>query len=156
VAGALRDHHRRADVEGLLVELDEGNVDSARAALGTAGLDNVTAVAGDAGVTTPYAAAAPADIVLACGVFGNISNDDVLRTITALPMLCATGATVIWTRHRHQPDLTPDIRAWFRDAGFDELAFESPGEDRYSVGAHRLGAAPQTYQPDVPLFTFIR
>lgn len=31
---------------------------------------------------------------------------------------------VIWTRHRRLPDLTPRIRAWFTDAGFDEVAFD--------------------------------
>jgi hypothetical protein len=103
----------------------------------------------DAGVTTPYAAAAPADLLLACGVFGNISSADVQQTVAALPILCAPGATVMWTRHRREPDLTRDIRFWFAKAGFEEVAFISPGAGRFSVGAHRLVAPPQPYVPDL-------
>ena len=70
----------------------------------------------DAGRTDAYVDAVPAQIVLACGLFGNISEEDIQRTVLSLPMLCARGATVIWTRHRRPPDLTPVIRAWFSDS----------------------------------------
>lgn len=156
VVAALGGHHRRRDVSGLLVELDEGNVSAAQAALDRAGLTGLRAEVGDAGVTTPYASAVPADVVLACGVFGNISDRDVRRTVLALPKLCAAGASVIWTRHRREPDLTPDIRAWFVGAGFDEAAFLSPGPNRFSVGVHQLVRSGQPYEPGLPLFSFVR
>ena len=155
VVGALRYHDRRQDVVGLLVELDEGNVSAARSTVREAGLTRLTAVAADAGVTTPYGDAAPADVLLACGVFGNISDGDVQRTVAALPMLCAPGATVIWTRHRRSPDLTGSIRTWFLAAGFEELAFVSPGPGRFSVGAHRLVGPARPFVPGFPLFTFV-
>lgn len=155
VVGALGNHDRRSDVKGLLVELDEGNVSAARLALDEVGLTGLDTLAADAGVTTPYAAAAPADVLLACGVFGNISDGDVQRTVSALPMLCASGATVIWTRHRRPPDLTSSIRSWFVRAGFEELAFVSPGDQRFSVGAHRLVASAKPFVPAVPLFSFV-
>ncbi len=66
----------------------------------------------DAGDLTAYAKAVPADLVLMAGVFGNISDADVRRTIGALPQLCADGATVIWTRTRRAPDLTLTGQAW--------------------------------------------
>ena len=46
-----------------------------------------------------------------------------------MPQLCARRASVIWTRHRRRPDLTPRIRAWFHEAGFVERTFESPAPD---------------------------
>ena len=52
-----------------------------------------------------------------CGVFGNIADEDVERTIGALPQLCAARVPMIWTRHRGHPDLTPAVRRWFADAG---------------------------------------
>ncbi len=66
----------------------------------------------DAGDLTAYAKAVPADLVLMAGVFGNISDADVRRTIGAFPQLCADGATVIWTRTRRAPDLTLTGQAW--------------------------------------------
>ena len=89
-------------------------------------------------------------------MFGNVTDADIEHTIRALPCLCAASATVIWTRHRLAPDLTPTIRAWFSEAGFEELAFESPGPDQFAVGTHRFTAEPSPL-PDPPqrLFTFV-
>ena len=107
--GALVDHPRAADVHGRLVELD-GELAARAAASAPPGVEVTCA---DAGSTDAYVGAAPADLVLVCGVFGNVSDGDVERTIRALPAFCAAGATVIWTRHRRPPDLTLDIRRWF-------------------------------------------
>jgi hypothetical protein len=98
----------------------------------------------------------PANLVLVCGVFGNVTDADVERTIHALPALCAARATVVWTRHRRAPDLTPAIRRWFAEAGFDELGFDSPGPGRFAVGAHQFVGEPRPL-PDPPrrLFTFV-
>ncbi|GGL09868.1 hypothetical protein GCM10012284_50750 [Mangrovihabitans endophyticus] len=51
-------------------------------------------------------------------MLGNISDPDVRATIDAAARLSAPGATVVWTRTRREPDLTPAVRGWFRDAGF--------------------------------------
>jgi hypothetical protein len=45
---------------------------------------------------------------LGCSTPGGRRAADVERTILALPMLCAEGATVIWTRHRRPPDARND------------------------------------------------
>ncbi len=57
----------------------------------------------DAGQLSAYADCAGADLVLLAGVFGNTNDDHVHQTIAALPMSCAHGARVIWTRHRNDP-----------------------------------------------------
>ena len=55
-----------------------------------------------------------------------------------------------------RPDLTPSVRQWFADAGFDEVAFESPDEaGLVAVGVHRLVAPPQPLRTGVSLFTFV-
>ena len=76
---------------------------------------------------TGFADALPADVLLLCGIFGNVSDRDINRTVQAAPALCRAGATVIWTRHRRPPDLTPRIRQWFADSGFAEIAFDALG-----------------------------
>jgi hypothetical protein len=72
---------------------------------------------GDASLSDAYAGAVPADLVLVCGVFGNVGDGDVERTVRVLSSLFARGATVIWTRHRRPPDLTMSIRRWLPHAG---------------------------------------
>ena len=98
----------------------------------------------------------PADLVLLCGIFGNIADDDVHRTIAAAPQLCNRDALVIWTRHRRDPDLTPRVRAWFREHGFREEHFEAPEHAIYSVGVHRFVGRPRPLAAGQHLFTFIR
>jgi hypothetical protein len=157
VAGALGGHPRRHDLTGVLVELDEENAAAAQGALHEAGLSGLSVVVDDAARFTAYSAAVPTNLLLVCGVFGNISDSDVERTIMALPMLVAHGATVVWTRHRRVPDLTTDIRRWFQASRFTELSFTSPGPDRFAVGSHRFEGVPPVFQPaSSALFTFER
>jgi hypothetical protein len=97
----------------------------------------------------------PADVLLLCGIFGNVSAADIERTVTAAPALCGPGATVIWTRHRREPDLTPRIRAWFTAAGFEEVAFGTPeSAPRTAVGAGILRGGGGAVLPAGPLFRF--
>jgi hypothetical protein len=151
--GALAEHPRREDVAARLVELDEHNVKLARLAAHAAGLDGVESILGDASTTDAYAGAVPADLILLCGVFGNISEDDIANTIRHLPSLCAVEATAIWTRHRHPPDLTPFIRDAFARSGFGEITFEDAPP--FGVGANRLRVPPQPFRAGVRLFEFV-
>jgi hypothetical protein len=151
--GVLLDHPRRADVGARLVELDAQNVVLAQGAARAAGLDAVEVVAADASLTDSYAGAVPADVLLVCGVFGNLSAADIANTIEQLGQLCAPEATVIWTRHRRPPDLVPQLRETFERAGFEELSFaEAPP---FAVGMNRLTVSPRPLQAGVKMFNFI-
>ena len=155
VIGVLGGHPRRGDVRARLVELDGRNVAVARRAAGAAGLDGVEVLQADAGITDVCVGAVPAQVVVVCGIFGNITDSDIRATVTALPSLCAPGALVLWTRHRRPPDLTPAIRSWFGEAGFREEAFDVSDDRFMSVGAHRLTGEPTTLVPGRRLFTFV-
>jgi hypothetical protein len=152
--GVLEEMPEPDCVRARLVELSPKLADDALARAREAQLEGVEVLTADAGVTDAYADAVPADLVLACGVFGNVSDRDVERTVRTLPQLCAEGGTVVWTRHRRDPDLTPRIRAWFADAGFREQAFDSPGPDSFSVGVHVLERPPEPLERGRRLFTF--
>jgi hypothetical protein len=152
----LANHPARDRVTARLVELDPRNVAIARAGAAANGLTGVEVVAGDAGTVDSYLGAVPADLVLFCGVFGNITDEDIAGTIRALPQLCAPGATVIWTRGRQAPDLRPSVRRWFGEAGFDEVSFDAPDDVRWSVGVNRLSIDPVPPVPGQRLFSFTR
>jgi hypothetical protein len=153
--GAVAAHARRDDVTGRLVEMDPSNIEAARAAVAATGVSGLEVAQGDAAVTDAYAGAVPAEIVLACGVFGNITDGDVHRTITVLPQLCAPGATVVWTRNRQPPDITPDITRWFEKHGFEYVWASPPHESGYGVGVHRYAGPPVGFQPGTRMFTFV-
>ncbi len=158
VIPVLAAHQRgRDDVDALLVELDPRNADAAEASAREARLTRVRVLRGDAAATANYADAVPADVILACGIFGNITDDDIKRTVEALPMFAAPSATVIWTRGRWRDnDPTPKIRHWFEDAGFEELSFDAPDDTPYSVGVNHLVGAPLAFDPSLTLFRFFR
>jgi hypothetical protein len=155
VLGVLPGHPRREDVRAVLVESDARNAGLARRRAAEAGLPGVEVRQADASRVASFADALPADVLLLCGIFGNVSEPDIRRTAEAAPALCAAGATVIWTRHRRPPDLTPQVRAWFAGAGFDEIAFDAlETSTQIGVGVGRLGGAPLAGPPGQVLFTF--
>jgi hypothetical protein len=155
VLSVLPGHPRGQDVSALLLETDPQNAAQARRGAAEAGLTQVEVREADAALAASFADALPADVLLLCGIFGNVSDEDIQRTVEAAPALCAPGATVLWTRHRREPDLTPRIREWFAASGFEEIAFDTPdNEAATSVGANRLTTPRPTDLPSGPLFTF--
>jgi len=151
-------------VDALLVELDEQLSATARRTAAELGLDRVEVCTADAGTTDAYRDWQPADVLLACGVFGNVTDADVRRTVAVLPMLLAAGALVIWTRGRHAHDVDPSdvdgdpsehVRTLFSAAEFDEVEFVRPTDAGFRVGVHRFVGAPQDYAAGRPMFTFV-
>ncbi len=152
--GALERHPRRGDVNALLVELDPRNTSIARARAKELGLRRIQVVTGDAAQTDNYLSHAPADLVLACGVFGNITATDIQRTIAHCEALCRPGGAAIWTRHRREPDLVPQICDWFATSGFTLEFVTEPGD--FGVGVHRRTGPQRRLVPGATMFTFLR
>lgn len=151
--GVLAGHPRRDDVRARLVELDPRNADVARQAARSAGLPRVEVVTGDAALTGAYAGMVPADLVLVCGVFGNLTDADIERTVGYCAQLCARGGTVVWTRGRWAPDLLPRICDWYAARGFDELWVSDPAEG-WGAAAHRFTRDPAPLETGARMFTF--
>jgi hypothetical protein len=149
--GVLARHPRANDVSGRLVELDPELAARAR----SAAPEPVEVRCADAATTSAYEGAVPADLVLVCGVFGNVSADDIARTIRMLPSLCAPGATVIWTRHRRSPDRTVLARETFAAAGFEMVSFDAPDGFLFGVGVNRLVSEPLPFERGVTMFAFV-
>lgn len=154
--GVARRHRRGRDLIGLLVEADPHNAKVARDAIAEAGLGGLAVEQGDAGQSTAYQHAVPADLVLACGVFGNITGQDLLRTIGFLPALCAPGACVLWTRRPEPEGILDTIQGWFTGAGFRPGPLCVPPGIQVSVGAARLTGTPPPFRPGQRLFTFVQ
>jgi hypothetical protein len=155
ILGAAEHHARAADLQGRLVELEPHNVEQARARITELGL-GLEAVAADASTSDAYIEAVPADLVLACGIFGNISDADIERTVRFLPSLCAAGAWVIWTRHARDEALFERLQGWLVDSSLEPVEVEVSPERAWGVGANRLAGPPPPFAPGQHLFTFTR
>ena len=149
-------HRRGSDLAGRLVELDPRNVELARMAAAAAGLDRVDVVQSDAGRSNAYAGATPAEVVLVCGVFGNITTSAMERTVRFLPHLCAAGAWVIWTRHPREPGVIERIEQWFAESGFERESLVISDACMFGVGAHRFTGDPHPFEAGAELFDFVR
>ncbi|MGH3166519.1 MAG: class I SAM-dependent methyltransferase [Trebonia sp.] len=156
VLGVLAVHRRRGDVTARLVELDSRNTAVAERLRAEAGLNGVEIVTGDAGPASAYADLAPANVVVACGMFGNMTDAGIERMIGYCTQLCETGGTVVWTRGRsvrRAPDLVPQVCTWFEERGFDRVRVSDP-EYGQCVGAHRFTGTPVPLDADATIFTF--
>ena len=155
IAGALKDHPRAQDSSGELIELDARLVQDAQANVAAAGVA-LDARCGDAADTEAFASVVPVDVLLLVGIFGNVTEEDVATTIRAVPAICRSGATVIWTRHRREPDLTPRIRQWFEAANCSPIDFFSPGPASFAVARERFMPGGPAHALALParLFTF--
>jgi len=152
IIGVLASHPRRDDVRSLLVERDPRNAEFAARLAADLDVRNVEIVTGDAARTSQYAGMVPADLVLACGLFGNMTNADIERTVGYCAQLCATGGAVIWTRFRGEPDLVPHVCSWFEERDFERVWLSEPGYLE-CVGAHRRTAPPVPLERDAVMFT---
>jgi hypothetical protein len=140
-----------------LLELHPAIAHAARDVARAAGLTGVEVRTTDAGTSDAYVGAVPADVVLLVGIFGNISVEDIRRTVTAAPQLCRTGATLIWSRGRDRDDLNDNIRASFTAAGFTELEYAALDRgNRPALRSLRYDREPVDLQRGVRLFTFRR
>lgn len=141
----------------VLVELDPDLAAAAErraAELGVA----ATVVVGDAGRARTWQHVVPVDLLMLCGVFGNISDADVQSSIEAARVMVEGGGSVIWTRGHfgdEDEDPRPQIRRWFAEAGFQEIGFDAEPAG-YGVGVARLvsGTPAATIPPR--LFSFVR
>ncbi len=152
VIDVLETHPRGPDVNARLVEFDPEIAEGARSRARRAGLSSLEVIVGDAGLADSYQGSVPADVLVVCGVFDNLTLDDITRTITMLPSLAARRQ-VIWTRHRRPPDLTsPCVRR------FDDVDSSTWSSSRRAVavhGGHQSTAAASDPFKRVAAFTFV-
>jgi Putative methyltransferase len=147
-------------IQTTLIELHPVLAQRAREFAAGSGLAKVAVRTVDAGNSRAYAGVAPANLVIMVGIFGNISDDDVRRTIMAAPQLCRTGATLLWSRATTADDANSLVRVGLSAAGFVELDYrefdQGDRNDRAALGSARYDGPPQPLITGQQLFTFVR
>lgn len=146
-------------VSARLLEIDPALAASARDYANEHGLD-VEVLEADAGHTDSYRHAVPADLVMLCGIFGNLTEDDARTTVQVARQLCAPGSELIWTRGRF-PDRDPveptlRMRKWFAEEGFELVSIEAPDDWKYRVVVHRFTGDIEPLEAGRSFFSFTR
>ncbi|QNP71895.1 methyltransferase domain-containing protein [Streptomyces roseirectus] len=151
VIEVVAEHPRRRDVRARLVELDARNAEFARRLAERTGLGGVEVVAGDASLTDHYVDVAPADVVVLCGVLGNVVDADVRRIFDYCTALCRPGGTLVWTRTRHYDTF---VGPWLEEREFEAVWVSGP-EVEYGVGAHRYRGDGKRLMTGERMFEFV-
>jgi hypothetical protein len=157
VVAVLGSDRGRRRVHALLVEWDPVLAGRAReAARAVPHPATVEVRCADAGALDSFRDFVPVDVLMLCGIFGNIEHAAVRELVQLVPRLVVPGGYVIWTRGGSEPDRRPEIRRWFRAAGMPEVAFDGSPE-HFGVGLNavegsdvRSGALPER------VFTFVQ
>ena len=159
VLQVLADRDDSSRVHSTLIELHPILAQRARKFAAESGLTGVKVRIQDAGNTAAYAGSVPADLVIMMGIFGNISDDDIHRTIEAAPTLCRPGATLLWSRSTRGSYRNASVRGWLSEAGFTELdylEFDQDEGERPALGSVRYDGPPQILTTGRQLFTFLQ
>lgn len=153
----LAAHPRGPRVQALVVELDPVLARRAADSANRAELARFEVRCADAGDVRSFSDVLPVDVLLLCGVFGNIDHQVVPTVVARIPSIVTAGGFVIWTRGGHDGDEDPrqQVRRCFTDAGMPEVSFDGPPEG-YGVGVNRVQHAPRGRLDHSRLFTFAR
>lgn len=157
VIGVLARRGTSRSVAAVLIESDSTLAARAKAAAGYAGLSSVQVRCTDAGDVASFTDVLPVDVLMLCGIFGNIDHSAVKSMVETLPSLLNVGGYVIWTRGGSQPDRRPQVRCWFESAGLEEVAFDGTPQP-YGVGMNRktpASAPSPVHRITDRLFTFV-
>ncbi|WP_138498226.1 class I SAM-dependent methyltransferase family protein [Nostoc sp. PA-18-2419] len=154
--GTLENHPRAKDVSARLVEINSNLVERGRATIESLGLaKQIEFINGDATLATNYVGAVPADIVIVCGVFGNLTDGELNRLLDNLSFLSKTGAFVIWTRgHSNGIPYSDNVRKILSASGFEEVNFKLTATGDMGVGIHQYRGENLPQPKEQKLFVF--
>ncbi|AUT02083.1 SAM-dependent methyltransferase [Nostoc sp. CENA543] len=155
--GTLQNHPRAKDVSARLVEINSNLVERGQATIESLGLTKqIELINGDATLATNYVGAVPADIVIVCGVFGNLADEGELnRLLDNLSFLSKPGAFVIWTRgHSNGFPYSDNVRKILSASGFEEVQFKLTATGDMGVGLHRYVGENLPQPKEQQLFVF--
>jgi hypothetical protein len=140
-------------MRAVLVELDPILARRAAKATSDGGLSSVEVRCADAGELSSFSDVLPVDILMLCGIFGNVEHPTVRHIVQAIPAMVASGGYVIWTRGGDPTvDHRREVRSWFGESGMPEVSFDGQPET-YGVGVNRV-TAHATSLLSGRLFTF--
>ncbi|HLO84354.1 MAG TPA: class I SAM-dependent methyltransferase family protein [Nostocaceae cyanobacterium] len=155
--GVLANHPRAKDVHARLVELNPQLVERGRATIESLGLtEQIEFINGDATSSSSYLGAVPADIVIVCGIFGNLADEKELdRLLGNISFLGKQGAFVLWTRgHSNGIPHSENVRKYLQKFGFAEVEFQLTATGDMGVGIHRYLGENLPAPKEEKLFVF--
>jgi|SRR6476469_468040 len=155
--GVLATHPRAKDVRARLVEINPQLVERGKEAIAQLGLTKqIEFINGDATLTASFAGAVPADIVIVCGIFGNLPDEEALRQLIGnLPYFIKKGGFALWTRgHRDGINYSERVRQIFQENQFTEVDFQLTATGNMGVGRHRFEGQTLSAPTDEQFFVF--
>jgi hypothetical protein len=156
--GMVANHPRREDVSASLIEINSERVTQGEVVVASFPLaSQVHFLRAAATLSDTYLSVAPADLVLAASVFGNVRAVEEGRLVWSLRSLRRLGGSVIWTRYVGDLDgeqASERIRQLLKEAGFRELVRTRTVPSGFAIDMHGFSGDPQPLVPATKLFEF--
>jgi hypothetical protein len=156
VIGTLARRANGANVQAWLVELNRQSVVEGRRLAKQVGLaDKIAFVNGDATSYATYRGIPPADVLLACGVWGHVLPRQRRNLVQALTHLSQTDGAVIWTRgvakgmHRLR-----EIEAHFEGPSWRRLRLSYTPDGKWAMNSYRYCGPSQQRPSSGRIFNF--
>jgi hypothetical protein len=158
VIGVLRTHGRRSDVSAWLIELDRQSVAAGMREASIHSLqDAVQFINRDATDYAVYQGMVPADVVLACGVWGHVPAHERKSLVDALARLCKPSGAVTWTRGV-SGGITRlnEIDQLFARQTWESVKRTITADKKWAVGTYRFLGPPVELPQAGRIFNFQR
>lgn len=156
VISTLEEHPRRGDATAQLVELDPTSAHDAERTAARAGLgDQIHVLNADATDFATYQGIAPAEIVLACGVWGHVPPQERGKFIDAAARLSTPHGCLIWTRRLSENGLAELLECFRADAWEQHRVGVTP-DRRFAVVTHRYRGETLAIPAEGRIFHFRR
>lgn len=158
VIEVLAAHPRRNDTSAWLVELNPKSVALGMQHASSARLESaVTFLNADATDYAIYRSIAPADIVLACGVWGHVPAAERSQLVRAFASLCTPGGCVIGTRGLAKgAGRLADILSLFSSDWWEQVNLTFTPDQQFAVVTHRYRGPVNRLPASGRIFNFAR
>jgi hypothetical protein len=158
VIGVLKTHQRRKDMSARLIELDRQSVVAGMREASLVGLqDTVRFFNRDATDYATYQGMAPADIVLACGVWGHVPTRERVGLTSALAGLCSPRGTVTWTRGiSNGTARLREIESLFASSTWERVRITITPDNKWAVATYRRDGQSTVLPRTGRIFNFER
>jgi hypothetical protein len=156
--GALIDHARAADVAAALIDSNAELVARGEAAQSELALPaSLRFLHADATLADTYLTLAPADLVIAAGVFGNLKLASMQQLVHSLRCLCKKDSKVVWTHKTTGMNSEARVAMlceMLQQSDFRELTFTRTEPDGFVVATYAYVGDPLPLLAGIQLFEF--
>lgn len=144
------------DAEVYLIDTNTNSLNAAINFAKTNNIGTITFINEDASHTSTYKKydIPKSNIVLACGLFGHLNQEDSYGLVDFLKTQIKANGTVIWTKNIENDSIS-NLRKYFIDNNFEEISYFGPEGSPWAVVCNKYIGEEFDLSKEYKIFNFI-